>query len=118
MTPDLSNKLAVVTGAAGGIGLAITEQMIAAGARVVMVDLDEAALNEAKQAMGEPVTSLALDLLSYDQCASLIPKVTESNGPIDIFIANAGLYVGGDVKDDFYTLGDKATSDDIAKFVA
>ena len=45
MVMDLENKVAAVTGAASGIGLATTEAMLAAGARVVMIDRDEAALD-------------------------------------------------------------------------
>jgi NADP-dependent 3-hydroxy acid dehydrogenase YdfG len=45
MARELEDKVAAVTGAASGIGLASTEAMLAAGARVVMVDRDEAALN-------------------------------------------------------------------------
>ncbi len=44
MSSELSGKVAVVTGAAAGIGLACTEAMLAAGARVVVVDHDEQAL--------------------------------------------------------------------------
>ena len=44
MANELKDKVAVVTGAASGIGLASTEAMLAAGARVVMVDRDEAAM--------------------------------------------------------------------------
>jgi len=44
MARELEGKVAVVTGAASGIGLASTEAMLAAGSRVVMVDRDEAAL--------------------------------------------------------------------------
>jgi ribitol 2-dehydrogenase len=44
MEKDLQEKVAVVTGAASGIGLASTEALLSAGARVVLVDRDEAAL--------------------------------------------------------------------------
>ena len=47
MANELEGKVAVVTGAASGIGLASSEAMMAAGARVVMVDRDEAGLNTA-----------------------------------------------------------------------
>jgi ribitol 2-dehydrogenase len=45
MTKELAGRVAVVTGAASGIGLGSSEAMLAAGSRVVMVDRDEAALN-------------------------------------------------------------------------
>ena len=49
MARELEGKVAAVTGAASGIGLASTEAMLAAGARVVMVDRDEAALTALRE---------------------------------------------------------------------
>jgi len=107
MTKELEGKLAVVTGAAWGIGLATAEAMIARGARVVMVDRDEAALKALSNKYGDAVTPLAIDLLDPKDCASLLPRVLENAGPIDIFHANAGLYVGGDLIDADSTVIDR-----------
>lgn len=52
MTLKLTGKVAAVTGAASGIGLASTEALLAAGARVVMIDRDVTALNVAKERLG------------------------------------------------------------------
>ena len=52
MTLKLAGKVAAVTGAASGIGLASTEALLAAGARVVMIDRDVTALNVAKERLG------------------------------------------------------------------
>jgi ribitol 2-dehydrogenase len=99
MARELDGKLAVVTGAAWGIGLASTEAMMALGARVVMIDRDEAALKALSNKFGDAVTPLVIDLLDAKDCASLLPRVLERAGPIDIFLANAGLYIGGDLID-------------------
>jgi ribitol 2-dehydrogenase len=95
----LQGKLAVITGAAWGIGLASAEAMIARGARVVMIDRDEAALKALGDKYGDAVMPLVVDLLDAKECASLVPQVLKKAGPVDIFLANAGLYVGGDLLD-------------------
>ena len=99
MAGELEDKVAVVTGAASGIGLASAECMLAAGARVVMVDRDEAALQALASRHGDAVVPLVVDLLDPKDCASLLPRALEKAGCVDIFHANAGTYVGGDLVD-------------------
>jgi ribitol 2-dehydrogenase len=99
MAGELEGKVAVVTGAASGIGLASSEAMLALGARVVMADRDEAALNTLRDKHGEAIVPLKIDLLDPDDCATLAPKALKTAGRIDILHANAGLYLGGDLVD-------------------
>ena len=99
MTLKLEGKVAVVTGAASGIGLASTEAMLAAGARVVMVDRDKDALSAHRSKHGEAVIPLVLDLLDATACSTLLPRVLESAGRLDILHSNAGTYVGGELVD-------------------
>lgn len=99
MTTPLAGQVAVVTGAASGIGLASTEALLAAGARVVMVDRDEAALQAVRARLGDAVLPLRVDLLDAAQCAALVPRALALGGRIDILHANAGSYVGGDLVD-------------------
>ena len=80
MARELEGKVAVVTGAASGIGLASSEAMLAAGSRVVMVDRDEAALKTLCKKYGDAVIPLVIDLLDPKDCATL-----------------RGTYVGGDL---------------------
>ena len=99
MARTLEGKVAVVTGAASGIGLASTEAMLAAGARVVLVDRDEAALAAVCGRHGNAATPLVIDLLDPKACATLVPGALRLAGQIDILHANAGTYVGGDLVD-------------------
>jgi ribitol 2-dehydrogenase len=99
MAKQLDGKVAAVTGSASGIGLASAEAMLAAGALVVMIDRDEAALAALRNKHGDAVIPLIIDLLDPRDCATLLPRILETAGQLDIFHANAGTYVGGDLVD-------------------
>jgi len=99
MSGELSGKVAVVTGAASGIGRACAEAMLAAGARVVLVDRDASGLKALADKHGAAAIPLTVDLLDAERCAALVPEILERTGQIDIFHANAGTYVGGDLVD-------------------
>jgi ribitol 2-dehydrogenase len=99
MMQKLQGKVAAVTGAGSGIGLASAEAMLAAGAQVVLIDRDRAALEALVQQHGAAAIPLVMDLLDAQQCARLLPQVLALAGQLDVFHANAGLYVGGDLVD-------------------
>jgi ribitol 2-dehydrogenase len=94
---ELKGKIAAVTGAASGIGLASTEAMIAAGAKVILVDRDERALASVCERLGDRAIPLAVDLLDPEQCASLLDGILAKADHLDILHANAGTYIGGDL---------------------
>ena len=96
---NLTGKVAVVTGGASGIGLASAKAMISAGAKVVLVDLNEVALIALREKYGDAVVPFPVNLLDSNQCKILVPEILDLVGKIDIFHANAGLYVGGDLID-------------------
>ncbi len=99
MSQDLSGRVAAVTGAASGIGLECARAMLRAGARVVLVDRAEDRLREACAELGEGASAVVVDLLQPASVATMVPAILEAAGQLDIFHANAGSYVGGDVLD-------------------
>ncbi len=107
MAQELDGKVAAVTGGASGIGLASVEAMLAAGARVVVIDRDQATLKTLREKHGEALIPLVIDLLDPKDCATLLPKVLERAGQLDIFHANAGSYVGGDLVENDATAIDR-----------
>jgi ribitol 2-dehydrogenase len=94
---ELQGKVAAVTGAASGIGLASAEAMINAGATVVFVDRDEKALRAVCDRIGASAIPLVIDLLNPEACASLLDGVLAKTAQLDILHANAGTYIGGDL---------------------
>ena len=88
----LSGKIALITGGAGGIGQAAGRQFTAEGARVVLVDLDEAALQKAVRSIGEEIASYVVaDVTQPEQVQNYVDAAVERWGGIDIFLANAGI---------------------------
>ena len=88
----LTGRIALITGGAGGIGQAAARQFTAEGARVVLVDLDEAALQSAVQSIGEDIASYAVtDVTQPEQVQSYVNAAVERWGGVDIFLANAGI---------------------------
>ena len=88
----LEGKVAVITGAAGGIGRAAAKLFVDEGARVALVDLDEGALREVAGSIGEDRASYtAADVTQPDQTQAYINAAVERWGGIDILLANAGI---------------------------
>lgn len=97
MSGEMEGKVAAITGAASGIGLATAKALLAAGARVVMVDRDEAALAGLAQELGANAIPQITDLLDDDSCNAMVPEILKKTGQIDILYCNAGTYIGGDL---------------------
>ncbi|AMM23746.1 SDR family NAD(P)-dependent oxidoreductase [Variovorax sp. PAMC 28711] len=95
MTSTLSSSLpvAVVTGAARGIGLAITHWFLAHGHRVLMLDVDEATLTAAAAALNDEARVLALpcDVSQPAQVQAVVDRVVQQFGRIDCLVNNAGI---------------------------
>ncbi len=99
MSDDFNGKVAVITGAASGIGLATGKALMDAGATVVLVDRNAAALDAIVAASGRNAVAQVTNLLDADSCAAMIPEILKKTGRIDILHCNAGTYIGGDLVD-------------------
>src|ERR1700755_1037929 len=97
MGQDLAGKGAAITGAASGIGLECARTFLAAGATVVLIDRNAAALDEVCRALGPSAVPLVIDLNDPADVREMLPRILESAGQLDIFHANAGAYIGGEV---------------------
>jgi ribitol 2-dehydrogenase len=103
MTQDqaglLVGKVAAVTGAASGIGLACAKAFLAEGARVVLVDFAEERLRALCAELGAEAIPLVVNLTDPASVATMMPRILEATGQLDIFHANAGSYIGGEIVD-------------------
>jgi NAD(P)-dependent dehydrogenase (short-subunit alcohol dehydrogenase family) len=91
---DLEGKVVVISGAAGGIGSALAVAFGAAGARLVLLDLDERALASLANrlaAHGVPRLALRCDVTDADDCDDAMARAAELFGGVDMVIANAGI---------------------------
>ena len=86
----LSGKVAVVTGAARGIGLAAARHLSDAGAAVLLSDLDEAALADADREIGGDVATFVGDLTEPDTADALVAAALQRFDRVDIVFNNAG----------------------------
>lgn len=96
----LQNKVAVVTGGARGIGLAIAKRYVAEGAKVVIADLDEAAGAAAASALGETRCRFKIaDVGDAGQVSRMIADACAAFGQIDVLVNNAGIVHAADFLD-------------------
>lgn len=99
---ELTGRVAVITGGAGGIGSALARRFAAEGARaVVVVDRDQAAVDRVSgELAGQGTESLgrAVDVTDEAAIGALVAEVEERFGPIDLFCSNAGAGAGGGVE--------------------
>jgi NAD(P)-dependent dehydrogenase (short-subunit alcohol dehydrogenase family) len=91
---DLSSKVAIITGAASGIGAACARAFAAAGARVVAVDLN----GDGAQLIASEIggTAFACDVASEADINQLIADTEHQLGPVEVLFNNAGVATGGD----------------------
>ena len=90
-------KVAVVTGAASGIGRAITCRIVAEGGSVVGGDLNDDGLERLARELGDPVVGVATDVRKESEVAALVGTAVERFGRIDVAFNAAGLGSGGPV---------------------
>jgi NAD(P)-dependent dehydrogenase (short-subunit alcohol dehydrogenase family) len=91
--PRLADKVALITGGAGSIGLATARAFVAAGASVLIADLDQTALERAAASIGGDAVAWAVtDVTRSDQVQAAVALTVERFGRLDIAFANAGVF--------------------------
>lgn len=95
----LEGKVAAITGAASGIGLACAKSMLDAGARVVLIDREGGKLDRLVAELGDKAFALQIDLMKPEQVDNMLAGILDLTGQLDIFHANAGAYIGGAVEE-------------------
>src|ERR1700739_538023 len=92
--PLLEHHIAVVTGAASGIGRAIASGFAREGAQVVLLDINERAAEQAAADIrdeGGRATSLKLDVTKRDDCVAMAGRIASEIGQVSILVNNAGI---------------------------
>lgn len=88
----LDGKVAIITGGSGGIGQAAAQKFIEEGAQVLLVDINEDALKEAVDTIGDDNASyIVADVSQADATQAYVDAAVDRYGGIDIYIANAGI---------------------------
>ena len=88
---SLDGRTALVTGAGRGIGLAISERLLADGARVVMLDRDAAAVEGAAKRLGAEARALVADVTRTIDVDRAVQAAHDWHGRLDIVVNNAGI---------------------------
>jgi NAD(P)-dependent dehydrogenase (short-subunit alcohol dehydrogenase family) len=103
MTPTDTKKIAIVTGGASGIGLAISEKFVDCNIRTIVIGRDKTKLESVKNKLGDLCHTISFDLNNLPAIPSLIADIIQQFGQIDILVNNAGI----NLKKDFTEVTDE-----------
>lgn len=87
----MTGKVALITGAAQGVGFGIAEEFLAHGATVVITDLKQSAVDEAVLRLGKGASGVAADVTDQDSMEAAFDTVRAQHGRLDAVVANAGV---------------------------
>lgn len=96
----LEGKIALITGGASGIGLAVAERFVAEGAAVAIADLDGGAAEKAAAALAEEghrAVGVAADVTHAADNEAMVERTVDALGGLDVFVGNAGIERNGTV---------------------
>jgi NAD(P)-dependent dehydrogenase (short-subunit alcohol dehydrogenase family) len=97
-TADLAGRVALVTGAARGIGAALAERLARRGARVALAGLEPEHLRRVERACGPDASSWEVDVTDWDGLRRVVAGVVGRYGSIDVVVANAGIAAPGFIR--------------------
>ena len=92
---NLDGKVALITGATGGIGMSIAKQMKSSGAKLILSGTRQEVLSKLKLELGDEVKTIVTDLGDKNDVMALANEAEETFGSIDILINNAGITADG-----------------------
>jgi 2-dehydro-3-deoxy-L-rhamnonate dehydrogenase (NAD+) len=106
MSEQFKGQVAIITGAASGLGLAIAKRLHAVGVRVAMFDLNQGALQAASQEVGENAAVFPADITDEAQVSRCVTQIGQQFGRIDILVNSAGVTGRTNVKSHEVELAD------------
>jgi 2-dehydro-3-deoxy-L-rhamnonate dehydrogenase (NAD+) len=106
MSEQFKGQVAIITGAASGLGLAIAKRLHAVGVRVAMFDLNQGALQAASQEVGENAAVFPADITDEAQVSRCVTQIGQRFGRIDILVNSAGVTGRTNVKSHEVELAD------------
>ena len=91
--PRLDGKVAIITGAAGGIGAAAARSFAAEGALLILTDADGDGVERLAQELGESASAMRHDVTSESGWSEVLARTTELHGRADVLVNNAGVFL-------------------------
>jgi NAD(P)-dependent dehydrogenase (short-subunit alcohol dehydrogenase family) len=95
MIRDFGDRVALITGAGGGIGAALAEGFAAEGMRIVAVDIDAGGAEATASRIGDAARAMVADVADPQAVQDLADQVFDELGRVDLLINNAGVFQGG-----------------------
>ncbi|HPR08368.1 MAG TPA: SDR family NAD(P)-dependent oxidoreductase, partial [Denitromonas sp.] len=97
---QLNDKVSLITGAAGGIGLGIAKRFIAAGSKVAIADINMDAARQVVAELGEDrAMAVAMDVTDEDAVNAGVQAVVDRWGTVDVLVSNAGVQIVHPIED-------------------